>query len=172
MAEKIKQSTQWPWRLFLFSLLVLATTVFLYLGLDIGYKTFLNNQIQKKDQAITDLSQTISQEEQEQFLNFYSQLANLKVLLDNHVLTSRIFPLLESNTNKLVRYDFLDLDINKQKLILEGAAASYEVLAQQLEAFDNAPEITRVMISESQQDKGIVRFRLSLFLKPDLFKQL
>lgn len=173
LAERIGRERPvvgWPWRLFLFSMLVLAAAAVLYFGLEIGYKTYLDAQIRARDLAIADLSQTISPEEQRRFVDFYSQLANLRVLLDGHVFVSRLFPLLEANTNQLVYFDSVDLNMKDRRLALEGVAASYEALAQQLEALDRAPEIERVLVGESRRDGNFVRFRLSLFLVPILFE--
>lgn len=160
----------WPWRLFLFSLLALTAAAVLYFGLEFGYKTYLNSQIQNRDGAIDELTKTISPEEQRRFIDFYSQLANLKVLLNNHLFTSRLFPLLESNTNQLVYYDSVDFSIKDRRLALEGVAASYEALSQQLAAFNQVSEVERVLINESRRDGERVRFRLNLFINPALFE--
>lgn len=159
----------WPWRLFLFSILVLAAAVVVYLGLDFGYKTYLNAQINSKDDAIAELAKAVSPEENKQFVGFYSQLANLQTLLDEHVFVSRLLPLLENNTNRLVYYDSVSFTLKDKRLVLGGVAASYEILAQQLEALNRAPEIERVLINESRRDGGRVLFQVSLFLEPTLF---
>ncbi len=160
----------WPWRLLLFSLLVLVTVAVLYVGLDFGYKIYLNAQIRARDAAIDKLSQSIPKEEQDKFINFYSQLANLRYLLDSHIITSRIFPFLEANTNRLVYYNFVDMKLKESRLDLEGVAQSYGIFSQQLEAFSRAAEVERLVVSESQSINGAVKFRLYLILKPDVFK--
>ncbi|MFH1759081.1 MAG: hypothetical protein ABH822_00790 [Patescibacteria group bacterium] len=165
-----RSAVGWPWRLFLFSLLLLATAVVLYFGLEVGYKVYLDRQIAATDTVITNLTESISQDEQEQFIAFYSQLANLQGLLDDHIITSTIFPFLERSTNKLVYFTFLDFRFKERKLSLEGIAQSYEIFSQQLEAFTRAPEVERLVVNESQSDKGQVKFRLFLTLKEELFK--
>lgn len=159
-----------PWRLFLFSLLVVIAVVVIYAGLDFGYKIYLNNQIKVRDQKINELTQAISQEEQNQFINFYSQLANLQILLDKHLLISKIFPFLEKNTNQQVYYNRVDLRASQRRLDLEGAAASYEIFAQQLEALNRAPEVEQLVVNDSQASGGRVTFRLFIILKTDTFK--
>jgi hypothetical protein len=160
-----KLAVGWPWRLFLFSLLVLVVVGVLYVGLESGYKIYLNDQIGRQDQAIEELSQSISAEDQEKFIAFYSQLANLQALLDNHQVTAGIFPFLEEKTNRFVYYDFVDFKPAERKLVLEGVALSYEVLAQQLEAFNRAREVEGLVVQESQSVGNRVQFRLSLILK-------
>lgn len=160
----------WPWRLLLFSILVVVTVSVLYLGLEFGYKIYLNNQIESRDRAVAELTQTVSEEDQEKFISFYSQLANLQSLLDNHILTSRVFPFLEANTNRAIYYNFVDLKMKERRLNLEGVAQSYEIFAQQLEAFNQAPEVERLVVNESQSIGGRVSFRLFVILVPQLFK--
>lgn len=159
-----------PWRLFLFSILVLVAVIVLYLGLEFGYSAFLSSQIKDRDQAILELTQSISQDDQNQFINFYSQLANMKTLLDDHVVASKTFPFLERNTNQLVFFNLVDLRADQRRLNLEGVAVNYEIFSQQLEAFNRAPEVERLVVNESQSREGRVTFRLFLILKPELFK--
>ena len=167
-AERL--SAGWPWRLFLFSVLIAATSLVAYVGMEFGYKFYLQSQIQAKDQAIKDLTQKVSEQDQEKFINFYSQMANLKVLLDEHIIVSKIFPFLETNTNKLVYFNVLDFNFKDRRLSLEGFAQSYEILAQQLEALNRAPEVNQLLVNESQTQGNIVKFRLSFVLKPEFFK--
>ena len=160
----------WSWRLSTFSFLVLITVVVIYLGLEIGYKIYLDSQIEKTDLAISQLSETIPKADQERFVDFYSQLANLQLLLDGHNKTSTIFPLLERATNRSVYFDFVDLRYKDRRLTLGGVATSYAIFSQQLEAFNRAPEVERLVVSESQSIGGRVNFRLFITLKPSVFE--
>ena len=160
----------WPWRFFLFSLLVFITALVVYLGIGFGYKPFLTSQIEKQETAIAQLSQTIPKKQQEDFVAFYSQLVNLQRLLKDHIFASKIFPFLQANTNQLVYYTTVDLRAGERRLELEGVAANYGVFAQQLQAFSVAPEVESLIINDSNASGGRVKFRLSLILKPTLFK--
>jgi len=160
----------WPWRFFLFSLLVALTAVVVWLGLAFGYKPFLQGQIEAAEAALSQLSQTIPQKEQENFIAFYSQLVNLQTLLKNHIFASKIFPFLQNNTNRLVYYTLLDLRLPERRLGLEGVAANYLVFSQQLQAFAAAPEVESLIVNDSNALEGQVKFRLSLILIPGLFK--
>ena len=103
-------------------------------------------------------------------MRFYNQIQSLKNLLDKHVINSKILSLLEKNTNKKVFYNKLDLDVAQRSLNLDGIAESYQILAQQLEAFKQAPEVERFLINNSQFNQGVVRFNLTVVLKSELFK--
>ncbi len=160
----------WPWRFFLFSLLVFITALIVYLGVAFGYKPFLVSQIDKQEAAIAQLSQTIPKKQQEDFIAFYSQLVNLQRLLKDHVFASKIFPFIQANTNQLVYYTAVDLRVGEKRLELEGAAVNYGVFAQQLQALAAAPGVESLIINDSSASGGRVKFRLSLILKQSLFK--
>lgn len=164
-----KPPVGWPWRLFLFSSLVLLAMVILYFGLEFGYKTYLNAQINAKDEKINELARAVSPEENQRFTDFYSQMANLRVLLDEHTFASRLLPLLENNTSKSVYYDSLSFSMKDRRLVLSGIATDYKTLSQQLEAFERNNDIEKVLINESKREGTRVRFRVSLFLNPGLF---
>jgi len=168
--DKEELSVGWPWRFLLISLVSFGIALFIYLGLFFGYRSYLNQQISKKDAEIAQLAATVPKEDQERLVKFYSQLQNLKSLLDQHIINSKILPFLEKNTNRRVFYPKLEADIRRRTLNLEGVAESFEVLAQQLEAFRRAKEVERFIITDSQLVEGQVRFRLSVVLKPEVFK--
>lgn len=174
MAEKIaneKLAVGWPWRFFVFSLLVGLASIVIYLGLGFGYKNYLQIRIEQYDEDIKQLSEAIPQAQQERLTNFYSQLANLQNILNKHVFVSNIFPMLERNTNQLIYFKLADFKLSDRRLVLEGTAASYQVLSQQLEAFDRSPEIERVMLNESHLESGGISFRLFLVLNENVFRK-
>lgn len=160
----------WPWRLFLFSFFIFAAVAIVYFGLSLGYEPFLNKQVAKRDGEIAQLSAAVPEADQENFIKFYSQLANLEEILNKHIIASNAFPFLEKNTNKQVYYNILDFSAAERRLTLDGIAQSYDVLAQQLEAFNQAPEVERFLVNESQLSDGQVRFRASLYLAPQILK--
>ena len=160
----------WPWRLFIFSIILFGLVVFIYLGIIWGYKPYLKSQRQSLDQKITEIGGAISESDRENFVNFFSQLVNLQALLNSHIKSSNIYSFLEKNTNQGVYYEGGNLSVAERYLRLDGIARSYDNLNQQLVAFEQAPEIERVILTESQiADKG-VRFSLQLVIKPELLK--
>ena len=163
--------TGWPWKLLLFSLIVFGIFLAGYLGLIFGYETFLNAKIAAEDQKILALAQEVPEGEQKVLLRFYSQLSNLQSALNGHIVTARFFPLLEQHTHQGVYYTTLNLEIAKKTATLDGVARSYEVLAQQLEAYKQATDLVeRFTINQADSREGKVNFRAVLFLKPAVFK--
>lgn len=159
-----------PWRIFLFSLLIAVTSIVAYLGLEFGYKPYLNSRITNLEGSIDTLIKSIPKAEQDSFLAFYSQLANLQGLLSTHTSTAMLWPILESSTNTGVYYGFVDFRLKDRRLNLEGIAVSYEALSQQLEAFNQVKQIEQTVVNESQAVKEGVKFRLFLILKPEVFE--
>lgn len=160
----------WPWRFFSASLIIFFAVLLVYLGLVFGYQPYLRSQIQEMDNQINQLLGTVSKEDQENFTQFYSQLVNLKSLLDNHAESSKLFPLLEKITNKKVYYTNLNLRIPERELELEGLTESYAVLGEQLESFNQSNEIDRYLLNQSQLSGNLVQFKATLKLKAGLLK--
>lgn len=172
IAEKLgkeKLSVGWPWRLFSFSFLMILAATVIYFGLAFGYKNFLNDRIGEVDSEIQQLSESIPQDQQDKLIKFYGQLANLQTLLNKHVISSNVFPILEKNTNLGVFYNSAELKMTDRRLVLEGVANSYRVLSEQLEAFNRVSEVEKVIINESYLSNNRVNFRLFIILNEKLF---
>lgn len=159
-----------PVRLLTASFLLILITVLSYLGLQFGYQAFLESRIETIDNQLQQLSGTVSKEDQEKFIVFYSQLVNFKKILDNHITSSKVFPLLENITNKKVFYGGWNLSTDERKLTLQGTAASYEVLAEQLTAFSQEPSVESYVLNSAQFTGGVVKFNAILVLKEEVLQ--
>lgn len=167
-AEKISGGT---WRLFIFSLFVFATMFVGYLGLKLGYGSFIAGQISSVDADLDELAMTALPEEQEAYARFYFQLINLQELLNNHVFASHIFPLIEDRTNKDVAFTALNLNIPQNQANLSGAAKDYQVFAEQLYSFEKSPKVTKVNTQGANADAaGFVTFRLDIGVAPNVLR--
>lgn len=159
----------WPWRLFVFSLFMMLAVVLIYTGLRFGYKPYLSSKITDIDNKLGELNSQISAKDKEDFINSYSQLANLKNILNKHVFTSKIFPLLEKVTHQRVYFNDFSFKMADRKLILNGTAESYGVLSEQLAAFDGEPTIENYILNQSKADGSAAQFKVTLTLSPNLF---
>jgi len=158
----------WPWKIFLFSIVLFGLVLFIYFGIIWGYQPFLKAEEQSLDKKINEIGGQISQQDRENFINFYSQLVNLQSLLEGHIKGSNIYNFLEKNTDQGIYYESADLSVTEHSLRLAGVARSYDNLVKQLFAFEQIPEINRVILQDSQAaDKGI-RFSLQIIFKPAL----
>jgi hypothetical protein len=136
-----------PWRLFVFSLLLFAFSLLVYFGLKVGYENYLQSRSQALDQNLAQLSNSISQQDQQQFINIYSQIVNLKSVLSSHLFTANVFPFLEQNTLPQVFYTEAKFTGYTGTLELSGQAASLQMLAEQLSQFEKAPELSGAVLS-------------------------
>ena len=134
-----------------------------------GYRPFLERRIAAQEAALEQLSSIIPQEQQEEFITFYSQLVNAQGLLRNHRTASRLFTLLETTTNTEVGYSGMDERVPERSVILEGNALQYRAFADQLHAFSIAPAVESVIVHDSSAAGGRVRFRLSLKVNESVF---
>jgi hypothetical protein len=159
----------WPWRFLMFSVLVAACAGVSVAGLALGYRPFLESRIAAQDAEIAALGKKISAAEQARFVRFYSQLVNLDRLLKRHVVITPLFDLIESRTHPQVMYAAMEARVADRKVVLEGSAASYRALADQLEIFSATPEIARVIVNDSSALDGKVRFRLTLTARAAVF---
>ena len=161
----------WPWRFLMFSVLVAATVAVGFIGLTFGYKPLLHSRVASQEAALADLGKVIPIKQQDEFVRFYSQLANLEMLLESHVSASPLFGLLESRTNAAVSYATMELRVPERKIALEGYAVNYKSFAEQLQAFTEAPEVESVIVNDSNALDGKVKFRITVTLREGIFKE-
>ena len=158
------------WRLLSFMIFVFAVFLLSYFGLTFGYRKFLEAQLNKTKQDLADLASQISKEQQETYLKFQYQLVNLQKLLTSHVIIANLLPLLEANTNQSVSFSSLEVSAVDHKLNLQGVARSYDVLASQLQAFEELPSVVRYQITSTKlKEGGKVDFTASVILNPSVF---
>lgn len=164
--ERNNSGSNWPINFFVIASVLLGASLIFYFGLSVPYKKFLDNQIVKKEAEIGRLAVAVPQDDQERLMKFYLQLKNLQALLDSREsIASKIFPLLEKNTNKKVYYNKLEVDIPERSLNLGGVAENFEVLGQQFESFKRMFETERLSINNSERSGKGVEFNLTLILK-------
>lgn len=163
-------SVGWPWRLFLFSIMLLLAVGLAYAGLVYGYQPYLTSKIEDVDKKTNELLAQVSIKDKEDFIKFYSQTTNLKDILENHVFSSKIFTLLEKRTSQKVYYTDFDFNLTERKLSLSGLAESYSVLGEQLASFDEEPMIEKYNLENSRTNENLVQFKIAVVLSPNLLK--
>ena len=158
-----------PWRLLIFSAFLLGFSIFIYFGLRLGYESYLDTQAKGLDKKFAQLASQVSQQDQKHFINFYSQLVNLKKVLENHQFSSNVFGFLEKNTIPTVFYYEADFIVEENILKLKGQADSAETLAQQLNVFDKTEELESAVLDQMTFERGPVGFNLTLTFNKEFF---
>jgi len=160
----------WPWRLLVFSIALFALSILVYFGVKVGYRAYLEGRIAEVDAALTALTGEVTPEEQEQFVNFYSQIVNLRTVLGKHPYAGNIFTFLERYTVSEVRYTEAQFDTENGSLVLRGTGPSVDVAGSQLAALEAAPGVTRVLLRDVNVDDG-VRFSVTIFFSDAFFER-
>jgi len=157
-------SVGWPKRFLSFGILLFTLVLFVYLGLSIGYENFLRGSIDRIEGEIGELSSQISDTQKEDLAILYSQVTNIKGLLRNHTAASNAFSMLEAITSENVAYTNFALSVNQKDVAIEGIAGTYDDLVSQLALFEEAPEIEKVLLEESEFQNGVIRFQINVTL--------
>jgi flagellar biosynthesis protein FlhB len=158
------KSPGWSGQILTFSGAILLISIIIYVGLAYGYKSYLNSSLQKLQSQIQSFSEQIPLNEQTNIINFYSQLANLKTLLANHVISSPVFAWLEKNTQTNVFYSKLNLNVATNQLSLSGSAKSVDDFNQQMAVFENSSDVKLAkvnslsFVNNSWQFEAVITF--------------
>ncbi len=140
-----------------------------YFGLSVGYKAYLNQEIKKLETSLDELRFEVPEEEQEELIRFFSQVGNIKTVLDKHIITSNFFLVLERNTHASIAFTDMDLSTTERKISLDGVAANYDALVAQMSILESVPEVERIVLDNSQLNAGAVSFRLTLTVDASVF---
>jgi len=181
LEEQLKKgeylSIGWPWRLFVFTLIIFFLLVFIYFGVTLGLKPYLKSQIRNSEQKISDLNQSVDESQQKQLLGFYSQLVNIKDIINSRKTISQIFDFIEKNTYQTVGYNILNFNLADREAKIGGLAPDYETLTKEIALFEKSESVEKVMLENSSIGESIkskadgVRFTLRLIFKPGFFNQ-
>ncbi len=158
----------WPWRFLTIMAIVFLAALLSYLGLEFGYKPYLQRQYYALQTQVNSEQNTIAST-QKDYVNYYSQIINIGKLLRNHVNPSAFLPFLASSTEPKVSYSSIKVTVLENKIDISGTASSYAVLASQLQVYENAPQVTRAVLDGSELSGNTVSFQATLYVNPGLF---
>src|ERR1700722_6915274 len=120
----------WSFGIIFFAAGLFGAVLIIYFVMIFGYEPYLNSQISKVQNQTAALSQSISSQDQTNFLTFYSQISNLQTLLSQHVLLSQFFAWLEQNTEANVYYTSFAFSSNDQVTLAITAKTEADVNQQ------------------------------------------
>lgn len=164
-------SSTWPWKLLLFSVIILVVLFFIYLGMILGYGPYLDSQIASLNKQKSDLSNQIQSDQSQSLVNLYAQLVNTENLLQNHRMPSKLLEFIENTTDGSVYYTNLDFSVNDYTLQLTGFATDYNAVARQVAIFSQQPRVLNVFLNNAKESGPTdVQFSLKLILSPSLIK--
>ncbi|MGD1003742.1 MAG: PilN domain-containing protein [Minisyncoccia bacterium] len=171
LGQESLKTQGWALGALFFSGGILFLTVAIYFGLTLGYEPYLQSQLTSAQNQVNTLSNSVSPSDQSQLIDFYSQIANLQTLLQQHTLSSQFFSWLEQNTEANIYYRSLALTQGDQ-VALSGTAASEADVNQQVAIFENSPEVSSVTVSDVTAPSllgGGWIFSVTLIMNPSVF---
>ena len=149
------------WRLLVFASVVFFLVLASYIGLEFGYKNILASQTSETMSQMKQLSADISETEWQDLVSFYSRLANIKGLLNNHTYPSKFIKVMEEVTDKQVYLRSLKLSATDQEVGLSGIAKSFDDLSQQLELLREREEFSDIALQSARAVTGGVDFAVN-----------
>jgi len=159
----------WSTGLISFSAGILFITIFLWAGLQFGYKPYLDAQTQKIEDQINQKNQAISPADQAALVNFYSQLVNVQQLLRGHLVPTNVFVWLEAHTEQNVYYTSFTFSAGGT-LTLAANARTEADANQQIAIFESSPEVKSFNVSgvSPGTNGGFWQFSVTMALDPSI----
>lgn len=141
-------------------------------GLTFGYKTYIESVRTSRKAALELAEKNINPTAVEDFIRLRNRIQASKTLLNQHVVSSQFFTVLEDLTLQNVRFESLILSIGNDrsaKIEMHGVARSFNALAAESAAFAAEKRIKRAIFSGITADKnGVVSFSLKAEISPKL----
>lgn len=135
------------------------------------YSYYLTSNTELLKQEVARLEEDLRPELINQLLNLDKKMSGLRVLLDNHVVTSNVFKLLEENTLTHVHFSSFSYFADARKIDLSGEAATYSTLSQQVRLFEALPQVERVDFGGlAKTSGGRITFKMGIIFKQDLIR--
>jgi len=159
-----------PRKFITFTFFIFLIAVFFQAGLSYGYKANINREIKKTEKDIEELQFQISADQQDDIIKFFSQISNTKTILNNHIISSNAFPLLEGSAHNKVSYLDMKMSVTNRQIELKGVTESYDTLVSQLAIYETIPEIKNVKLERSQREGDIVSFTVVITVDEKVFK--
>lgn len=162
------------WNIFwIVALVLFATSVVGSLGVFL-YEKYLETTKEAKYQELLDAENSISEGSVQEFIRLRDRFASAVVLLNQHVVSSRFFDVLEIRTLESVRFSSLTFSLNDEKVpevSMEGVARSFNALAAQSRAFSEEKNFKGSIFSDiTVNPNNTVAFTVSFALNPELTK--
>ena len=155
--------------------LLISISVTLLLIAVVGFFILKNIAQQTKEELNnleTAFQETKSQEKtlEKEVLGFRKKLNNFSLLLKNHLIASKIFPILEEVAHPEIQFKTLDLNPREKKVVIFGTTDEFINLAEQLLILKNREETKNVKLNKVGISQEKVEFEIEISLPPELFK--
>lgn len=158
-----------PWRLLISGILIFALTALIAVGLEYGYKPYLEEQVTAVDKQFSSLTKNISEQDQKNMVSMYSQIANLKSILEKRTAVNGVFKFLEEQTIPSVYYSEAAMNGPEFKLSVRGFAPTLTELSQQIAVFEKNKNVHSVVLESVGLQAGGAVFSVTLQFNAETF---
>lgn len=168
--KAIKKAPEWHNLAFYISLGLLTAVILGYV-LFFYFESKALNSLQDLEGKISQLNPKGEKNIENKVLITKEQIDTFAELLDKHKKPSKFFAFLEENTHPKIWFSEVELNPEKAGALINGQAASFEVLGQQLLIFQQHESIKSVDTTNILIDKeGKAGFSFYLYLDPQILK--
>jgi len=168
LTKETSHESGWSGSLLMFTSVLFFLSLASYFGLKLGYQPYLASQNKSLDGQLAASEKSVSDETNLKIQDFYSQLVNLKKILNEHNYGSALFRLIESSTHPNAYWTRADYNTASGQVSLTGFAKSVKDIAQQVNIWQQTVGIAGARVSGMNlQSNGLWQFEASLTLAPD-----
>ncbi len=176
LSKEPPKTPGWSYGLLLFSGGVLFVAGIIYLGLAYGYTPYAQGQVDALNTKVDTLAKSVSSDDQTKLVSYYSEITNVKAVLQNHVIFSRFLSWLEKNTDPNVYFVSLNFSggAGGNQVTFAGAARAESDVNQQLAIFEAAPEVQKTVVSSIllESQTNLWKFNVTLTVNPQTVLRL
>lgn len=143
----------------------------LVLGGLFAYKQILTSQISQADKDLTAARAAIQPEAIQSLINASNRISSAKKLLNNHVVISELFALLQSLTVQKMRFNNFSYTYKDSGMMvtMDGEAQNYNALAEQARLFGQNDFIKNPVFTDFDlADNGHVTAKFTAMIDPTL----
>jgi len=136
-----------------------------------AYAHFLRSEADQKAAELQTAEAGVDQSTVEGFLRLKDRLTSAQTILDQHIVLSQFFSVLENLTLTSVRFTSLTVTVEPDRsadIKMTGTAKDFNALAAQSAALAGEPRIKQAIFSGISADKTGVAFSLDAKLDPSL----
>lgn len=170
---KKKESFAFQWQkvFFVFSALVFGASLAVW-GYYYYYSNALDDEIHSSKSELVSLQAGVDKNLIKNLTAVSNVLANGKSMLDEHIILSAVFDLLEKNTYPRTEYKTINVNMDTYRVDLEVLTESFHTFAQQVQELEAIEAVERVEFSGLSLDPTTnrINFRMTLIIKPEFFK--
>jgi hypothetical protein len=165
----------WSGRVLMFSGTFLIISVTTFLGIRFGLQPYTTSQVKNLDTRVAEFARQVPVEQQLEIAALYSQVINLRSILNNQVSQIDLFEWLQKNTNVNVQLSSINFNKKTRTLDIGGTAKTLDNLGEQINIFlaqknfVNSAVLSSINPPESKN--GPWDFQLSIVLNSQFYSR-